>query len=111
MVVLGSFARGTADSVSDLDLSFITYEDTFLHAWARRRELHITGAVVAWDEFGPEDRLVAGHRWLTADVVLIESVISAPKGGGRLAEPFTVLAATLNWSRASLSVPRSSARK
>lgn len=92
LVVVGSFAAGRADAVSDLDLFFITYEDNFKQAWECRRELHVTGAIVGWDELDADDRPVAGHRWLTPDVVLVESVISAPEGGGRLGEPFTVLA-------------------
>lgn len=92
MVVLGSFAGGTADAVSDLDLFFITYDESFQKAWERRRDLHVTGALVEWDELDTTGAPVAGHRWLTADIVLVECVISAPTGGGRLAEPFSVVA-------------------
>ena len=92
LVVLGSFANRTADAVSDLDLFFIAYDGHFQDAWERRRELHVTGAIVEWDELAPDSGPVAGHRWLTPDVVLVESVISVPEGGGRLAEPFKVVA-------------------
>ena len=92
MVVLGSFAKGTADALSDLDLFFITHQDRFQEAWERRRDLHVTGAIVHWDHGDEEGAPVAGHRWLSPDLVLVESVISAPQGGGRLAEPLRLVA-------------------
>jgi predicted nucleotidyltransferase len=64
-VLVGSFAEGKADDVSDVDLFLITREDQFSEAWKSRHELHVTGALVAWDE--NEEELVGGHRWLTPD--------------------------------------------
>lgn len=90
LVLLGSFAKGTADAVSDVDLFFITYRGRFEQAWAHRHELHVTGALVHWDEMEDELAEVGGHRWVTTDLVLVESVISAPQGGARLAAPFKV---------------------
>jgi hypothetical protein len=92
MLLLGSFASGTADAVSDIDLFLIAYEGRFEQAWARRTEWHVTGAIVDWDESEGEPRSVAGHRWLTPDLVLVESIITAPRNGGRLAEPFKLVA-------------------
>ncbi|MGH2737156.1 MAG: nucleotidyltransferase domain-containing protein [Actinomycetota bacterium] len=91
MLLVGSFASGTADVVSDLDLFLITYEGRFEQAWKRRDELHVTGAIVHWDEQAGEPHSVAGHRWVTPELVLVESVISAPRDGARLAAPFKLV--------------------
>jgi predicted nucleotidyltransferase len=92
MVVVGSFAAGTADAVSDLDLFFITYQGRFEDAWNRRRDLHVTGAIVEWDLLDAQDHPVGGHHWLSPELVLVESVISGPHGGGRLTEPLRLVA-------------------
>jgi hypothetical protein len=91
LVVVGSFASRTADAVSDLDLFFITYKGRFEDAWNRRRDLHVTGAIVEWDLVDAQGDAVGGHRWLSPDLVLVEAVISGPDGGGRLAEPFRLV--------------------
>lgn len=91
LVVVGSFAAGTADAVSDLDLFFITKPGEFQDAWNRRRELHLTGAIVEWDVLDSGQSLVGGHRWLSSDLVLVEAVISEPDSGGRLAEPLRLV--------------------
>jgi predicted nucleotidyltransferase len=90
LVLVGSFANRAADALSDLDLFFITYQGRFEGAWHRRRDLHVTGAIVEWD-LDPPGAAVGGHRWLSPDLVLVEAVISGPDGGGRLAEPFRLV--------------------
>lgn len=89
LIVVGSFAAGTADAVSDLDVFFPTYPGRFEDAWNHRRDLHITGSVIEWDVLDEQRDVVAGHYWLSPDLVLVEAVISEPDGGGKLAEPFT----------------------
>ncbi|MGH2699060.1 MAG: hypothetical protein ACRDJL_07665 [Actinomycetota bacterium] len=91
MLAIGSFANGTADAVSDLDLYLIAYEGRFKQAWRSRNELHVTGSIVDWDEMDGELRGVAGHRWVTPELVVVESVISSPRDGGRLADPFKLI--------------------
>jgi predicted nucleotidyltransferase len=91
LVVVGSFAAGNADAVSDLDLFFVTYPDRFEDAWNHRHELHVTGALVEWDVLEPASQRVGGHRWLSLDLVLVEAVISESDGGGRIAEPFRLV--------------------
>jgi hypothetical protein len=90
-VLVGSFARGDADAVSDVDLLLITYEGHFRSAWETRQQLHVNGSLVAWDEQREDLPEVGGHRWLTPDLVLFEALISAPFGGGRLAKPYRLL--------------------
>jgi hypothetical protein len=90
LVLLGSFARGEADDVSDVDFVVFAAEGDFDAAWDERHRLHPAGAA-CWDyPRPPGDRDVAGHRWLTSDFVLFDGLIAAPSGT-RLADPMHVL--------------------
>jgi len=44
-VLVGSFAKGTADDLSDVDLFLIATVGNFQQAWEARRYLHVTGSV------------------------------------------------------------------
>ena len=46
---------------------------------------------MSWDIYDQRGG-VGGHRWLTPDLVFVECVITALKGGGRLARPDQVVA-------------------
>jgi predicted nucleotidyltransferase len=89
-LLIGSFARGTADEVSDLDLILVCDEAHFDEAWDRRRELHRETVLAAWDD--DPARQCGAHRWLTHDLVLVECLIATPSSRARLAEPFVVTA-------------------
>jgi hypothetical protein len=90
-VLLGSFARGEADELSDVDFAVFTAEGEFEAAWEQRHRLHPPDAL-CWDyPRPPGDRDVAGHRWLTTDFVLFDGLIATPSGT-RLADPLHVLA-------------------
>jgi predicted nucleotidyltransferase len=90
VVLLGSFARGEADSLSDVDFIVFTAEGTFDEAWGRRYLLH-RDVAACWDYPRPAgDRDVAAHRWLTTDVVLFDGLI-ATTTGTRVADPLHVL--------------------
>lgn len=89
-LVIGSFAAGTADEMSDLDLILITLDEGFEDAWTRRGELHVTGALAAWDE---RPVGAAGtHKWVTPDCIFVECLIATSAGGVRLAQPAVVIA-------------------
>jgi hypothetical protein len=91
VVLLGSFARGEADGVSDVDFTVFAPEGAFDVAWEQRHRLHPLDAS-CWDyPRPPGDRDVAGHRWLTTDFVLFDGLIATPSGT-RLADPMHVLA-------------------
>jgi predicted nucleotidyltransferase len=91
VVLLGSFARGEADDLSDVDFVVFAAEEKFEEAWEWRLGLHHPDAA-SWDyPRPPGDRDVAGHRWLTSDFVLFDGLIATPSGT-RLAEPMHVLA-------------------
>jgi predicted nucleotidyltransferase len=90
VVLLGSFARGDADDLSDVDFIVFAAEDEFDEAWRQRHRLHLEDAV-CWDyPRPPGDRDVAGHRWLTSDFVLFDGLIATPSGT-RVAEPLHIL--------------------
>jgi hypothetical protein len=89
LLLLGSFARGAADSLSDVDFTVVVADGHFDEAWERRHDLHPDG-VTCWDYPRPDDREVAAHRWLTDDVVLFDGLISTVSGA-RIAQPCVVL--------------------
>jgi hypothetical protein len=90
VVLLGSFARGEADDLSDVDFTVYAAEGEFEAAWEQRHRLHPADAS-CWDyPRPPGDRDVAGHRWLTTDFVLFDGLIATPSGA-RLADPMHVL--------------------
>jgi hypothetical protein len=90
VVLLGSFARGEADDLSDVDFTVFAAEGDFATAWEQRHRLHPTDAS-CWDyPRPPGDRDVAGHRWLTADFVLFDGLIATPSGT-RVADPMHLL--------------------
>ncbi|HXW44770.1 MAG TPA: nucleotidyltransferase domain-containing protein [Streptosporangiaceae bacterium] len=91
-LVVGSLAAGTADAASDVDLLVCAAPGEFAGAWARRDELHVTGALVAWDDGPRPGAQVAVHRWVTEDMVLVEALFAAEGSGVRLAEPWHVIA-------------------
>jgi hypothetical protein len=94
-ILVGSFAAGAADPLSDIDLILLAPDDGFAAACALRHELH-GGAVLAdWDQ--PREGLpeVAGHNWVTEDLILVETLFATPSSGFRLAEPYVVLAGEL----------------
>lgn len=89
VLLLGSFAAGTADALSDLDLLLVVQDGGFDRVWKRRTGLH-RDALLAWDHLAG-DRPVGAHRWLTSGLVLVECLIAEPASGVRLAEPFVRL--------------------
>lgn len=91
MILLGSLARGTADAVSDIDVVIAAPDGGFAEAWARRNDLHLTGALAVWEHLRPDLPEVAAHAWLTEDVIVVEALIATPRSGARLAEPAIAL--------------------
>ncbi len=89
VILLGSFAAGTADALSDLDLLLAVRDGGFGQVWKDRTGLH-RDALLAWD-LSTGDRPVGAHKWLTNELVLVECLIAEPGSGVRLAEPFVRL--------------------
>jgi len=93
LLLIGSFAAGRADDLSDLDTIAVVAEGRFAEAWRERGKLHPAGVLVEWDHHAPPgmSEEVAAHKWLTDDLVLVERLLTTPAGGARLAKPFVVL--------------------
>jgi hypothetical protein len=91
-ILIGSFAGGLPDTMSDVD-SIVSIDDgAFDAAWAARRSLYGRTPVFAWDVRTEHDREVGAHKWLTQDIVLVECVLATPAARARLADPYVVLA-------------------
>jgi hypothetical protein len=93
LILLGSFARGETDSLSDVDFIVVSEPGRFDEAWEKRHDLHPDGAA-CWDYPRPDDREVAAHRWLTPELVLFDGLIATPSGT-RVADPLVVLVGNL----------------
>jgi hypothetical protein len=91
-LLIGSFAAGTADTLSDVDLFLVVRESAFAQAWARRRDLGFEDDVYAWDWRLPAAPEIGTHRFVTNGLVYVECLIATPSSGARLAEPFRLLA-------------------
>jgi transposase-like protein len=90
-ILLGSFAHGTPDPASDLDLIVCVHDGDFATAWRQRIALQVTDAMVWWDQHLIPDRM-GTHKWVTNDLVLVECLLAAPDSGVRLAPPYRVVA-------------------
>jgi predicted nucleotidyltransferase len=90
LIAIGSFAKGSADDASDLDLIAVVAADAFERVWSEREECETPGAVFGWDQtddLGVEEGV---RKFLTVDMVKVELVFTT----GRdfvLAEPYAVL--------------------
>jgi hypothetical protein len=91
-LLLGSLAAGAGDALSDVDTIVIAPDDGFAQAWAARAELQDERVLCAWDQRSPQVPEAAAHKWITHDIVLVESLICSPSSGVRLAPPHVVLA-------------------
>jgi predicted nucleotidyltransferase len=89
LILLGSFASGTPDELSDIDVIAVAAAGGFAEAWDARHRLS-QGSLVSWDHFlKPEYQ---GHNWLTHELVKVDCTVVDPDSGSKeLAEPFVVL--------------------
>jgi predicted nucleotidyltransferase len=87
--VIGSFAAGTPDALSDLDLVLPAAPNRLDEAREARFEL-ASGAFLSWEPHSNEGREIRWFHWLTDDLVKVECGIAAP-GSKDLAEPFKVV--------------------
>ena len=88
LVLIGSFASGTADELSDLDVIAVAKPGSFEQAWVARDHLS-HGSLVRWDL--PRGSRSSGHNWLTHDLVKVDCTIIDPDAGEKpLATPYAV---------------------
>lgn len=87
--MIGSFAGGRPDALSDLDLIAVAATGRLEEAWEARQ--HLAGdALVTWEPHANEGRDIRWLNWLTHDLVKVECGIAVP-GGKELAMPFDVV--------------------
>jgi len=92
LLLLGSFAAGRADQISDVDLVAVVADGRFDDAWARRRDLETDGTLYQWDVHIESDGDAASHKWITQDIVKVEcGFADAARSAMRLAEPYAVI--------------------
>lgn len=90
-ITIGSFAAGTADDLSDIDLYVMLDDGAFDDAWSQRDSLRPRDALHWWDLRPDTSREIATHNWLTRDMVLVECALTTPKAQPRLSEPYQVV--------------------
>jgi predicted nucleotidyltransferase len=88
-LLIGSLSRGEGDALSDIDLIAVAHTDGWLQAWEERAALS-EGALVTFDRFEEGRVGVAGHSWLTPELVKVECLVAQP-GGVRLAGSVVVV--------------------
>ena len=89
VIVIGSFAGGEPDALSDLDLVAVAAPGRFPEAWAARHRL-AGDAFITWEPRPNGESQIKWFNWLTHDLVKVECGIAAP-GSKELAEPFAVV--------------------
>lgn len=90
LILLGSFASGDPDEVSDIDVLAVVAPGRFQEAWAERRRL-AGDALVTWERRA-FDGAIGWFTWLTRDIVKVECGIVDPASGARdLTDPVIVL--------------------
>jgi predicted nucleotidyltransferase len=89
LIVIGSFAGGEPDALSDLDLIAAATPGRLEEAWDARHRL-AGDALVTWEPRSNEGRDVRWLNWLTHDLVKVACGFAAP-GSKELAMPFAVV--------------------
>ena len=89
LIVIGSFAGGEPDALSDLDLIAVAAPGRLEEAWDARHDL-AGETLVTWEPHSNEGRDVRWLNWLTPDLVKVECGIAAP-GSKELAMPFAIV--------------------
>jgi hypothetical protein len=92
LILVGSFAAGTADEISDVDFIAVAADGQFRAAWERRSELETEGALFVWDVVVDPALDDGGHKWITRDVVKVEcGIVDPARGDTPLAPPYAVI--------------------
>lgn len=91
VVILGSFASGDADELSDLDLVVVTAPGRFREAWVARHRL-AGDALVTWEEGDYDPTDVTWFKWLTRDLVKVDcGIVDASRGRAHVVPPLAVV--------------------
>lgn len=90
-LLLGSFARGSADSLSDVDLIVVARPGRFDRAWQARDRLRGPDAVAWFDDLVQPATELGGHKWMTTDLVFVECLIATATSGVRTTDDAVVI--------------------
>jgi hypothetical protein len=91
VVLIGSLAAGSADSVSDVDAIVIVRDSGFAAAVDRRHALHPAAVAACWDQPTDPPSDPTAHKWVDESGVLVEVLIATASGRLRVAEPARVV--------------------
>jgi hypothetical protein len=92
LLLVGSFASGTTDDLSDLDFICVAADGQFDAAWARRAELETPDPLFVWDLVVEPAVTEGGHKWFTGDLVKVEcGIIDPARSDAHLASPYAVI--------------------
>lgn len=89
ILVVGSFAGGAPDEVSDVDVLIVLAPGSFDSVWSARAA-YSSRAIRTWDVEGSPGPMGA-HKWITGDLVLVECLFAEAGSGVRLAQPFELV--------------------
>lgn len=78
LLVVGSFATGQADAMSDVDAFILVEPGTFSGGWDHRHELHGESIVACWDT-SLGGAAFGGHKWLTSDLTYFDCAVAEPQ--------------------------------
>jgi hypothetical protein len=90
VILIGSLASATADTVSDVD-AIVVVRDPFSAAYRRRHELHAASVPACWDHPTDPASDVGAHKWIDGNGVLVEVLLGTTSGPLRIAEPARVV--------------------
>lgn len=92
LLLVGSFASGTTDDLSDVDFICVVADGRFEDAWGRRAELETPNPLFVWDLVVDPTFDEGGHKWITHDLVKVEcGIVDPARGDTQLAPPFAVI--------------------
>lgn len=91
LILIGSFASGTCDSLSDIDLIVAVRDGMFDEAWRRRETLREAPVAAAWDERKEQFTEAGSHKWVTHEVIFVECFLATPTSGVQVADPAHVI--------------------
>jgi hypothetical protein len=90
VVLIGSIAAGTADTMSDVD-AIVLVDDAALAALrSDPHGLHADAVPACWDQPGGPAEVLA-HKWIDRNAVLVEVLVGTPAGPLRIADPARVV--------------------
>jgi predicted nucleotidyltransferase len=89
VILIGSLAAGTADTMSDVDAIVVVDQSSFAASHRARHCLH-RAVAACWDHPGAQPADLAAHKWIDQRGVMVEVLIGTRRSL-RVAEPARVV--------------------